>query len=312
MRLKRNTVIVFLLLTFQHLHAQNTVSKTVLVGNKKMAYKLFRPDITRKENEPVIVFESGVGGGTFEQIVEFLPKNITGIEYNRNGLGESETDTLLKTDAQVVERLHQLLVTLEIKPPYLLVGHSLGGAFIRLFEAKYPAETAGLVFVDPTDFMLTAGENNLAKKASSSLTGYREIWTINLKAMATDTSMPPGVRYETKRELAASTPVFFKEYQNLPPLKDIPVTVIISYNKPTEPYEEQMNKTLKLGINIRPWWKEYDNLRIKHYSELIRNNRYSKLILLPGYSHGIHFQDPPLVANAVAETFSNCLLAENK
>jgi len=293
-------------------NAQSIETKTIIIDQSTIAYKLLRPAVTRKSNEPIVVFESGVGGGGFEQLLEFLPGNITGIQYERNGIGQSTIDTTIQTDAQVVERLHKLLVTLQIKPPYLLVGHSLGGAFIRLFAAKYPGETCGLVFIDPTDFMLTAAENETAKKNSGSVTGYREIWTINLKAMSADTTMPAGVRYETKREYLASTPVYFKEYQLLPPLKDIPVTVIIAYNKPIEPYEEQMNQQLQLGINIKPWWKEYDHLRITHYNQMISNNHNSKVILLPGYSHGIHYQDPKLVANAVADTFAKCVETENK
>lgn len=244
-----------------------------------------------------------MGGGGFNQIYQYLPTNAACIEYDRNGLGQSEIDTTIKNDNQVVERLHKLLTTLNIKAPYLLVGHSIGGPYIRLFASKYPSEVAGLVFIDPTDYMLTKKEDEYAQKVSKSLTGYREIWKINLKTMANDTSMPISVRNEAKRELYASTPIFFKEYQHLEPLKDIPVTVIISYAKPVEPYEIEMNKKLKLGINITPWWKEFDNIRIQHYTNLIRNNHNSKMILLPGYSHGIQYQDPELVGEAVADTY---------
>ena len=293
------------------IYGQQNESKLVVVNGKKIAYKTFNIE-NRKNGDPILVFESGVGGGSFEQILPFLPKNITGFEYDRNGLGNSEIDTTIKTDAQVVQRLHKLLTTLTIKPPYLLVGHSLGGPFIRLFASKYPNETCGLVFIDPTDFMLTAEENDYVKKLTSSLTGYREIWTINLKTMSNDTSMPLGVRYETKRELSASMPEYFQEYQNLPQLKNIPITVIISYNKPIQPYEEKMNKTLNLSINILPWWKALDDIRIKHYGDMISNNKNSKMILLPGYSHGVQYQDPLLVASEVTNIFSKCSSIENK
>jgi pimeloyl-ACP methyl ester carboxylesterase len=311
MNLKSKILFATLLFHAQFLFGQNTEKKSVVIDDAKISYKTFRFE-SRKENEPILVFESGVGGGSFEQIFQYLPQNITGIEYDRNGLGGSEIDTTIKTDMQIVERLHKLLSTLEIKSPYLLVGHSIGGAFIRLFASIYPNDVCGLVLIDPTDYMLRAAENEEVKKSTKSLTGYREIWTINMKAMSTDTSMPKGVRHETKRELAASTPVYFKEYQKLSPLKDIPVEIVISYNKPLESYEEDMNKKLKLGINIQPWWKEFDELRIKHYSDLIRNNHNSKIILLPGYGHAIHYQDPQLVADVVTDTYNKCLVNGNK
>jgi pimeloyl-ACP methyl ester carboxylesterase len=306
MNVKVKVIFVIILLSEQLLFAQDIKKKSITIDNIKLSYRTFRLE-TRKINDPILIFESGVGGGNFQQIFKYLPENIACIEYDRNGLGESGIDTTIQTDAQVIERLHLLLSTVEVKPPYLMVGHSLGGPFIRLYTSKYPNEVCGLVFIDPTDYMLTETENEKAKKATSSLTGYREIWSINMKGMADDASMPAGVRNETKRVLAASSPIYFKEYQNLQPLNDIPVTVIISYNKPLQPYEIDMNKKLNLGINILPWWKAYDNLRIEHYSDLIRNNHHSKMILLPGYSHSIHHQDPSLVADAISEIFTKSL-----
>lgn len=311
MKSKIRTLLVSTLLVTQFLFAQNIEKKFVTIDRVKIEYKTFGLEV-RKGNEPVLVFESGVGGGGFEPIFEYLPKNVAGIEYGRNGLGASEIDTTIKTDVQVIKRLHKLLSTLEIKPPYLMVGHSLGGPFIRLYTSIYPNEVCGLVFIDPTDFMLTKDEDEKVRKSTSSLTGYRDIWTINMKTMSSDTAMPFGIRNEAKRELASSTPVFFKEYTSLPPLKNIPVSVLISYNKPIEFYETEMNKKLKLGINLVSWWKELDNLRISHYADMIKNNHDSKIILLPGYSHGIHYQDPKLVADAVSETYNNCLKTDKE
>ena len=37
-----------------------------------------------------------------------------------------------------------------VKPPYILVGHSLGGLYQYAFARLYRAEVAGLVLVDPT------------------------------------------------------------------------------------------------------------------------------------------------------------------
>ena len=41
-------------------------------------------------------------------------------------------------------------------PPYLLVGHSLGGAFARHFAQRFPAEVAGLLLLDPAHEELDA------------------------------------------------------------------------------------------------------------------------------------------------------------
>lgn len=292
--------------------SQMSERKFVLINNKNMAYKTFGTE-NRKDNEPVVVFESGLGsgGGSYASLFPFVQKSFAGIVYDRNGIGESEIDTSIKTDSDVINRLHDLLKTLKIKPPYLLVGHSLGGPFIRLYSAMYPDEVRGLFFIDPTDFMLTRDEDEKVKKNTSSTTGYGELLIKNFDHILNSTSISNGFRYEVKRERNEISPVFFKRYNSLNPLKDIPVTVMISYNKPIEHYETEMNENLKLGINLIPWWKALDQLRIYHYAEMIKNNRDSRLILLPGYSHGIHQQDPKIVAQALIDNYGHCISAVN-
>lgn len=302
------TFIITAFFSITSVFSQTSDRKFVSINNKKMAYKTFGLE-ERKANEPIVVFESGLGsgGGSYGSLFPFIQKNFSGIVYDRNGIGESEIDTSIKTDADVIKRLHDLLATLKINPPYLLVGHSIGGAFIRLYASKYPDEVCGLFFIDPTDFMLTKEEDNKVKINTSSATGYQELLAINLKSIINEPSTSEGFKNEIRRTQNESSPEFFKNYKSLQPLKDIPTTVMIAYNKHIEDYETKMNENLKLGINLIPWWKELDELRINHYAEMIKNNSKSKLILLPRYSHGIHQQDPKIVADALIDTYKNCL-----
>ena len=50
--------------------------------------------------------------------------------------------------AQIVADLHDLLDTLHVTGPLVLVGHSWGGAVIRRYAASYSGNVRGLVFVD--------------------------------------------------------------------------------------------------------------------------------------------------------------------
>ena len=300
--------IIFNLLFFCAL-AQSSQKQTLLINNIKIVYTTYNLD-QRKDGTPVIIFEAGFGsgGGSFGSLPGFLPTNMPYVMYDRNGLGESGIDSSIHNDNNIAERLHSLLELAKIKPPYLLVGHSLGGPLIRLYTALYPNEVKGLFFIDPTDFMLTQQEDNLVKKNTHSATGYQDIWRINMKSISQDTSVSAGVRNDATMELKNSSPVFFKSYQSLPALNNIPVTVMISYNKPIEHYDTELNTKLKLGINILPWWKALDQLRITHYATMIEKNKNSRLILLPGYSHGIHQQDPQLVAKALIDTYLKCVV----
>jgi pimeloyl-ACP methyl ester carboxylesterase len=53
-----------------------------------------------------------------------------------------------RTAEDAVADLHALLRAAHVPGPYVLVGHSLGGLFVRLYASTYPAEVAGLVLVD--------------------------------------------------------------------------------------------------------------------------------------------------------------------
>lgn len=255
---------------------------------------------TRKAGDPVLVFESGLGsgGGSFEILFPALSQKTAGIVYNRNGLGASEPDTSIKSDADVARRLRLLLKALKVEPPYILVGHSLGGPFIRMFTALYPDDVTGLVFIDATDFMLTEKEDEEIKTLSGSAMGYIGLFYNMMDRFSADTSNSIGTRNEMKRLRNAG---YFKGYTSLPPLRDIPVTVLISYNRPIERQEEDLARELK--INSIPWFKEVNRFRIAHFATMIENNHNSAMILLPGYSHGIHHQAPGLAAAAILDLY---------
>jgi pimeloyl-ACP methyl ester carboxylesterase len=116
---------------------------TRLEGNR-IAYALSGTGST------VVVFESGLGDGmdrwapVFDSVATFA----TAFAYDRPGYGNSQEVSEVLTGKDAVERLRSLLTHLEIRPPYVLVGHSLGGQYVELFARLYPAEVSGVVLVD--------------------------------------------------------------------------------------------------------------------------------------------------------------------
>jgi pimeloyl-ACP methyl ester carboxylesterase len=68
--------------------------------------------------------------------------------YDRAGLGWSERGPRPRTAANIVAELHALLTGAGVEPPYVLVGHSAGGLYVRLFAHTYPDEIAGLILLD--------------------------------------------------------------------------------------------------------------------------------------------------------------------
>ncbi|MGW9174412.1 alpha/beta fold hydrolase [Streptomyces decoyicus] len=100
---------------------------------------------------PTIVFLAGVGLMSLDYLnIHNRVAELTGsVLYDRAGNGWSDPVELPRTAAEVTDELRELLRTAAIPGPYLLVGHSLGGAYARHYARRFPGEVAGLLLLDP-------------------------------------------------------------------------------------------------------------------------------------------------------------------
>ena len=78
-----------------------------------------------------------------------IAKATRAVCYDRAGLGWSDPGPAPRDADQIVTELRQLLDRAQIRPPFILVGHSFAGLTTRLFAARYPEEIAGLLLIDP-------------------------------------------------------------------------------------------------------------------------------------------------------------------
>src|SRR5215207_7116946 len=99
---------------------------------------------------PTVVMDAGLGGGLLDwQTVQ--PKVATFARvcsYDRSGIGWSESGPNPRTSQRIVKELHSLLADAGEEGPYVLVGHSFGGANLQLYASEYPEEVAGMVLAD--------------------------------------------------------------------------------------------------------------------------------------------------------------------
>lgn len=100
---------------------------------------------------PTVVLEAGAFG--FSQVWAWvspaLAEHHRVCAYDRAGLGWSD-DAAGHDGVAAVDRLRALLVAAGEPGPYALVGHSLGGALIRVFADRYPDEVVALGFIEPS------------------------------------------------------------------------------------------------------------------------------------------------------------------
>src|SRR5688572_20661873 len=67
------------------------------------------------------------------------------LAWNRLGLEGSDAPDAAQSGVAVLAALQQLLGYAGLAPPYLLVGHSLGGLYANLFARVYPQQVAGVL-----------------------------------------------------------------------------------------------------------------------------------------------------------------------
>lgn len=99
---------------------------------------------------PAVVVDAGNGDFStgWQGIQPEVAKSARICTYDRAGYGWSDPSPYPRTATQMANELHQLLVNAKIDPPYILVGHSLGGLTVRVFTSQYPDEVAGMILVD--------------------------------------------------------------------------------------------------------------------------------------------------------------------
>lgn len=106
--------------------------------------------IVTGEGEVTVILEAGLGSMSIDwcYIQPEISKITRVLSYDRGDYGWSRTRRKSFTSLDSVEELKEVLEKLNIKPPYILVGHSFGGLSMRLFASMYPDEVAGLILED--------------------------------------------------------------------------------------------------------------------------------------------------------------------
>jgi len=219
---------------------------------------------------PTVILEAGSDDvvDTWSLVQPEVASFTRACAYDRAGLGQSDPGPETRDSVQIVKELHTLLKNADIEGPYVLVGHSLGGMYMRLFADYYHEEVVGLVLVDSAH--IDQYERNAAvlptesPNESESLRFYRE-WFTN-----------PPVYPELPRRL-------FEPGS----LGDMPLVVL------TSPHKERA-ADLPAGLSDK-----WDEIWVELQNEWARISSHSTHIMADESGHFIQQDQPDLVIDAI-------------
>lgn len=117
----------------------------LITRNSKIYYH------TKGSGAVPVLFVSGLGEDhkTWQTVQDSISKYTLTISYDRAGLGKSAYNGEKKDLASMATELKNLISSLKIYKPFILVGHSLGCQVIKKYASLYPKNIKGIIFLDP-------------------------------------------------------------------------------------------------------------------------------------------------------------------
>jgi pimeloyl-ACP methyl ester carboxylesterase len=138
------------------------------------------------EGSPTVILDSGLGDTyiSWRKVQPPIAKFARVCSYDRAGLGYSDSSFRPRTSKDIAEELRMLLQAAHIAPPYVLVGHSMGGFDVRLYAGLYRSEVAGMVLVD-------ASHPDQEKRLPAELKNFEGSWMREAEFL--EFTMPFGI-----------------------------------------------------------------------------------------------------------------------
>lgn len=250
------------------------------------------------DSVPLVVLEMGAGSTLkswepiYNDLIQFAPV----FAYERAGIGESEWNGVEPTPLNVANHLKKLLTELELKPPYILAGHSWGGVVIRAYAGHFKDDVKALVYIDPMDYTMTIeDEKSIYKSIGANPEDALKFIEDITEFFTGGQEMPPGISAEYDAiEKFNATPI---EKRNLGEEPNLPMVVFIGTKiRPAPPVPPQF----KQPFDYKEWFDAATKQRIKSLSKW--SYAYSDegyLFVSPNATHFFHYGEPEMVIKMI-------------
>jgi pimeloyl-ACP methyl ester carboxylesterase len=273
------------------------------------------------EGSPTVILEAGSG---FPALTWYLVQKEVGgfthvCSYDRAGYGWSEPASGPLSPAQVATDLHKLLEIAQVPGPYILVGHSAGGYYIRAYTNQYPSEVVGMILVDAAyekqDLLYPPEYIKLMNNSAAMLTlcqimapfgGMRATKILN--ALVPANLLPADVEgaflsiihctsYCKSMANETEAVAAFRSHPDLPnSLGDLPLIVLSAGLTADEEYAQMGGE--KSSISREVYAKVYEANK-EMQKDLASFSTQGQQVIATESGHMVHYSQPDLVIDAI-------------
>lgn len=266
------------------------------------------------QGSPAVILEAG-GGNPWLAWYKVQPQVAQFAEvcsYDRAGLGWSDASPKPPTAREIAKELHTLLENAGITGPFVLVGHSLGGMYVRMYASQYRPEVVGIVLVDSShpdqDERFPPEAKKLAARGIYVIRAMQIALPFGLPRILASRAASPEVRGEycavfcrpqfiaAVRAEAEAQDENSAEVRGLGTLGDLPL-VVLSH----DPDKMQFPANLTEPVN-REWSKMQEEL-----AHLSSNGSH---LVVKGSGHDIQIDRPEAVVDAIRKVVTQAREAQ--
>jgi pimeloyl-ACP methyl ester carboxylesterase len=256
-----------------------------------------------------VVFQSGMGSSHYiwKELQDRLAPFAVTIAYDRNGLMFSESAGLPVTNKNVSDELEQLLEKTGCPKPYILVGHSMAGIYLRPFIEQHKKDIRAIILAE------AAHPEQLARSSKAFIAALKPPprWLIDFviktgiyRAYFSFKPLSPEIpldhplhiiekdffyrSYNTTLEEVDNDELNFRDAANYKNFDPIPLTVITGTSDIH--YEAFKDEAIKA---------EYKRLVNELQAELLNLSTHSRHIKAPNSGHILQVNDVDLLVNEI-------------
>ncbi|MCA9300843.1 MAG: alpha/beta hydrolase, partial [Phycisphaerales bacterium] len=257
--------------------------------------------------EPTLLLESGAGGphADWDAVIDDLALTTRVVAYDRAGYGWSDPSSETSPDA-ITADLAAGLDALAMDGPLVLVGHSIGGPYVRHFATTHGDRIAGIVLIDSSHedqvdrmppqmiaMMRTMTKVTQAAAFASRFGLFRALDAVGANPFAFE-GMSDERRAMSLRSSNART--YAREMASIEStLSQIRGTTMPNADTPLLVLSATAQDASQAPPAIREHFDEFKTAWSEMQAELAHLSTNSKHVSVPGAGHYIQFDRPDVV-----------------